>query len=87
MREIDRIDLLCVDDCGIRTDSDPQQATFLEVLNMRRNKPTIVTGNHEPGKLHTVFDSRIASRLMAGTMFKMGGVDRRLQGTKVIEID
>ena len=74
-----------IDDCGIRADSEAQQSLFLEVLNIRHGKLTVITGNHEPDKLHKVFDSRIASRLLEGVVFRLKGTDRRMAGTKVID--
>ncbi len=86
MLQIANASVVFLDDCGIRSDSDAQQSAFLEILNIRKGHPLIITGNHEPKVLHKVFDSRIASRLMSGTMFKVSGPDRRMQGTKVIEV-
>lgn len=87
LTEVDEASLVCIDDCGVRGDSDAQQSALLEVLNLRQGKPTIITGNHEPAVLHKVFDSRIASRLMSGVMFKLTGIDRRMVGTKIIEVE
>lgn len=78
--------VVCIDDCGIRADSEAQQSLFLEVLNTRQGKPMMITGNHNPEQLHKVFDSRIASRLLSGVVFRIKGSDRRMAGTKVIEI-
>ena len=79
--------LLCVDDCGVRTDSEAQQSSLLELLNMRGNRPTIITGNHDPENLHKIFDSRIASRLLAGRALCLQGPDKRLGKSPILEID
>lgn len=78
--------LLCVDDCGTRTDSEAQQQAFLELLNCRDGKPLILTGNHEPTQLHKVFDSRIASRMLSGVVLRLEGDDRRMAAVRVINV-
>lgn len=85
LNAIQRTSLLCIDDCGIRIDSDAQHSLLLEILNLRTGKPTIITGNYDPGYLPKIFDSRVASRMLAGSAIKILGKDRRLVGAKVIE--
>jgi DNA replication protein DnaC len=87
LRKVEESRLVCIDDCGLKSDSEAQSGLLLEVLNLRQGKPTIVTCNHEPIALPRVFDSRVTSRLLSGSIIKLVGPDRRMQGKKIIEVE
>jgi hypothetical protein len=65
---------------------DDHYGILKRVLDERVAKPLVITSNlnpaEEPGggvpELVRVFDSRIASRIVCGTVYKLGGRDRRL---------
>ncbi len=78
--------LVVFDDVGIREPTEAQFATFYEMVNSRVGKPTIVTGNIEPNELEDVYDGRIASRLLAGTVLHVVGQDRRIENNVVVEV-
>jgi DNA replication protein DnaC len=80
------VDLLVVDDIGIRTPSDSVFGIVYELIDRRGRRPTILTGNLEPEDLYSVFDGRVASRILSGTTIKVTGTDRRLEGKKIIEV-
>ena len=42
--------LLIVDDLGVRTATEPQRDIITELMDLRRGKPTIYTGNHSPAR-------------------------------------
>lgn len=79
--------LLCVDDIGVRGDSESQQSALLELLNLRHGLPTVITGNHDAKQLSQIFDARIASRLASGTVIHLTGPDRRLKQCEPVRID
>jgi hypothetical protein len=74
--------LAVLDEIGIgATTSDFKLDVLLEVLNARCDdpvRPLVVTGNLAPKELESVYDDRIASRVLAGTVFQLDGNDRRI---------
>lgn len=74
--------LALLDEIGVgATAGDFKLDTLLEVLNARCNdpvKPLIVTGNLSPSDLPGMYDDRVASRVLAGTVYRLGGNDRRI---------
>jgi hypothetical protein len=71
--------LLVIDDIATRSKyTDPQYDYLHDMLDARQCKPLIVTSNVKLAKLAEVFDSRIVSRLAAGTYFHLEGKDRRV---------
>lgn len=87
IRWMKETDFICIDDIGVRSDSAPQQEALLEILSIRENRPTVITGNHGPKALAENFDARIVSRLIAGVSIHMNGPDRRMQGTRIVKVN
>lgn len=83
---IDRCDLICIEDVGVRPATDPQREVMLEILNRRKGKATIITSNIEPNLLHKVYDGRIQSRVTEGTLIRVVGQDQRTDGQRVQEV-
>ncbi len=50
---------------------------FADCREAHADRIAIYISNLEPGALATVYDDRIASRLLAGTAFELSGEDRR----------
>lgn len=73
-------DLLVLDDIGPVEDAGLRREVMHEVLDLRLGRPTLLTGNVLPEDLSALFDDRVASRLTAGHMLEVAGVDRRALG-------
>lgn len=75
--------LTLLDEIGVGKDAgDFRLDVILEVLNTRCNdpvRPLIVTGNLKPSELAQVYDDRVASRILSGTVLQMQGDDRRIR--------
>ena len=50
---------------------------FADIREESHNGVAIFSSNCTPGELHKLFDDRIASRLLCGTVFHLTGKDRR----------
>lgn len=68
---------LFLDDIGLRTPTESMQQILFDLLEMRKSKPTVITSNHSPEDLALVYDDRITSRILAGTILMLSGCDRR----------
>jgi DNA replication protein DnaC len=86
-KKLARVGLVVIDEIGTRSASDHRYDALLRLLDERRNKPLILTGNISPNSsdrdavhLGTVYDDRIFSRIIAGTLIHMTGHDRRGDG-------
>lgn len=76
---LSRAPLLILDDVATRSGyTDAQYDNFYELLDDRQFKPTVVISNLSLSEIGEVFDERIASRLARGTLFTLGGPDRRI---------
>lgn len=74
-----RVPLLVIDDVATRGSyTDSQFDNFYEVLDDRKRKPTVIASNLSLDELGDVFDDRIKSRIARGTVFTLGGPDRRI---------
>lgn len=77
--------LLLVDDVAIRSPSDSAYEIVYELVNRRGRRPAIYTSNVGPDKLHEVYDGRVASRMLCGSIIRVTGEDRRIAGVQIIE--
>ena len=68
---------LFLDDIGLRKPTEAMNQIFFDLLEMRKGKPTVITSNHTPEHLAELYDDRITSRILAGTIITLQGVDRR----------
>ncbi len=78
--------LMLVDDVGIRAPSDSAFEVVYELVNRRGKRPAIYTSNISPDRLHTVYDGRVASRMLAGVAIHLTGKDRRIESLKIVEV-
>ena len=75
-----RYSLVVIDDVGLREVSDDfQMETLYQALEAREGKPLVCTSNLSEKRILTSYNDRIHSRLCRGTIFEMGGTDRRLE--------
>lgn len=73
--------LVVVDEIGTREATAHRYDAFRDLLEIRKGKPLIVTGNLDPSdKLGEIYDERIQSRISAGVLMEVKGGDRRIQG-------
>lgn len=79
-REIGERPLVVLDELGARSKvSDYQYEQIKRVLDLREGLPLLAVSNLDLDGLALVYDDRIASRLAAGTMFRLDGADQRLR--------
>lgn len=72
--------LVVIDELGTRDKvSDHQYESIKQMLDVRYAKPLICISNLEPATIERVYDDRIFSRMMAGTIIDLADVDRRLE--------
>lgn len=77
--EIGKTALVVLDDLGGRDRvSDFAYEVTKRLLDEREGKPLVVTSNLGPARLAQLYDDRVVSRLVAGTVLEMAGADRRL---------
>lgn len=82
LKYLSSVDLLVIDDLGTRgTASDFVYDSLLTTMNLRAEKPLIVTSNLDLQGIADTFDERIVSRLYPGTRFVLKGPDRRFPKT------
>lgn len=79
-RTIQDVELLVIDEIALGKSHDWRTEIMWDVLEARKNRPLILTGNVPPSELIEVFDERIQSRILAGSLFGMTGEDKRLVG-------
>jgi len=80
---VDRVALVVLDEVGTRgTVSDWHYETVKRVLDTREGKPLLVAGNLSLDALAQVYDDRVASRLVGGSVVHIGGPDRRLPASR-----
>lgn len=69
--------LVVLDEIGSGISNEWKNEILLRVLDVRREKPLIITSNVKPSELPQVFDARIASRILAGSLLELCGEDIR----------
>ena len=72
--------LVVIDEIGTGDVSETRNELLWKILELRRDKPLILTSNLLPTELAQRFDTRIKSRIMAGTLVEMCGPDLREVG-------
>ncbi len=85
-RVAEEVELLIVDEIGTGGESDAirgwRNEIFWRVLECRKHRPTILTGNIDPKQLGTAFDPRIQDRILEGQLFEVRGRSQRLEGLR-----
>jgi hypothetical protein len=81
-RALERAPVFVLDEIGVTGATDFRLDLMLDVLGCRCDdpvRPLVVTGNRAPGEIErVVYDARVASRILAGTVYHLDGPDRRL---------
>jgi hypothetical protein len=73
--------LCTVDEIGIREPTEAGYETLKSAIDRREQRPLIIITNLNMREIDALYDDRIASRLIAGTVLEMTG-DRRLECAK-----
>lgn len=82
-KRLSNIGLVVIDEIGTRDASAHRYDAFRDLLETRKGKPLILTGNLDPiSVLLRTYDERIQSRIAAGMLVEVKGPDRRLMGVK-----
>ena len=79
-RWIEEASMLVLDDVGLRAETEARAEAFLEVMNKRFRKPTIITTNCDSSTLREMVGERVFSRILAGQQFRVSGANRRVAG-------
>lgn len=84
-RRLQNVGLVVIDEIGTREATGHRYDAFREVLEVRKGKPLILTGNLDPkdtkkDQIANLYDERILSRIAAGVLLEVKGQDRRLVG-------
>lgn len=78
---VTRAPLVVFDEIGVGGEaSDFRLDTALELIDRRAGNPVrpfVVTSNTPPSELPRVYDDRLSSRVLSGTVFRLAGDDRR----------
>lgn len=70
-----------LDEIGTREASGHRFDALLNLLEIRKGRPLILTGNLPVKEITKVYDDRILSRIFAGTLIEFTGNDRRFEGS------
>lgn len=76
------VSLLIVDEIGTGMAHEWRREMLWKVLEIRKGKPLLITGNLAAKGLLEQFDARIQSRILAGTFIELVGNDKRLEGVR-----
>jgi len=68
---------LILDDLGVRKPTEAMQASLFDLFEWRAGLPFLITSNKSPEELAGLYDDRIRSRILAGTICPVDGPDRR----------
>ncbi len=81
-RSIEECGLLVLDEIGQGDPHEWRNEMFWRVLEARKRRPLVMTGNVSPELLVDAYDQRIASRIQEGSFLKIVGSDSRKAGLK-----
>lgn len=79
-RGLANIGLLVIDEIGSGSANDWRNELLWKLLETRKGKPLILTGNLSLNELSSKFDSRIQSRILSGSIIEFSGRDLRTDG-------
>lgn len=79
-RWLEEVDLLIIDEVGTGISSDPRLEWFRRVLECRKGKPLLMTGNLTVDEVKSQLTNRISSRVCSGRMIRVDGCDLRTDG-------
>lgn len=80
--------LLVLDDICDRSADDNQRASLSDIMDLRRGKPTILTGNFPPDQLSKdkLLDDRVVDRIQQGRQVEFTGPSLRSSGLPVVRM-
>lgn len=70
--------LLIIDDLGLRRPTEAQYEVVYEIIDRRGRRPLALSANLSPDQLRDLYDDRVVSRLMRGTVIELDLPDRRI---------
>lgn len=74
--------LVVIDEIGTRESSGHRFDSLLNLLEIRKNRPLVLTGNLSSRQITQIYDERVLSRIYAGTVIEFVGVDHRFEGAE-----
>lgn len=78
-KELESARLVVLDELGQKLAvTDHHYGVVKRVLDRREGRPTIILSNCSPTQIEKLYDDRIASRCLAGTVIELKGRDRRV---------
>lgn len=72
-------ELVVIDEVGLQSTKAHVEVMW-RLLETRKNRPTILTGNLNEDEIRKTFDDRVFSRLREGEWIEVVGLDRRVDG-------
>lgn len=79
-RVMETTGLLVIDEIGTGTPHEWRNELFWKLMEIRKSRPMLLTGNIPPKELHLQYDVRIESRICEGQFYEVQGRDQRLKG-------
>lgn len=76
------VGLLIVDEIGTGMSHEWRTEMLWKVLEVRKKRPLILTGNLPIGGIQEQFGDRIRSRISEGTLIELVGQDQRIEGIR-----
>ena len=86
LEQVAETSLVIFDDVGLRAPSEAAYDAIYELVSSRKGKPTIFTSNLSPEAIQKLYDARIASRMVSGTIIEMTGRDQRMSKTRIVKV-
>lgn len=84
---VQKADLIVVDDIVDRNMTDARCAALCDLINWRKGKPLILTGNFTPDQLtECVPSDRLVSRILSGKALAFQGPDMRVMKLEVTDV-
>lgn len=66
-----------LDDLGVQSPTPQMLVALFDLLEDRKGRPLVITGNHNMQSLSQIYEARIVSRLSAGAILWLDGNDHR----------
>lgn len=81
-RWLAEVSVLIVDEIGTGMAHEWRREMLWKLLEIRKGRPLLITGNLTPTGLKEQFDDRIQSRIAEGVLIELVGKDKRMDGVK-----
>ena len=76
-KSIKQTTCIFLDDLGVQAPNPQMLVALFDLLEDRKGRPLVITGNHSMQSLSQIYEARIVSRLSAGSILWIDGGDRR----------